>query len=82
MAEYIERDRLLAITPATVGESIRAARVKLGMQQKELANIAGVSAWSISKYETGKGLPTLYTAICIADAIGMTLDELIGRKDE
>lgn len=43
-----------------------------------LAKISGVSQASISDYRNGASQPTLSIAKRIADALGVTIDELVG----
>lgn len=60
-------------------ESIREYRIRHLMTQKEFADLAGVSENTIRKLETGKasiGEMKVKTAALIAEAIGITLDEL------
>lgn len=60
-------------------ESIREYRIQHLMTQKEFADLAGVSENTIRKLESGKtsiGETKVKTAALIAEAIGVTLDEL------
>ena len=63
----------------TIGESIRKARTDKGWTQAQLAAEAGVLCISISFYETGRTFPSVLNLISIADALGVTLDDLVGR---
>ena len=63
-----------------IGKHIRAARLEKGLSQKELANAAGISENALWEHETNRSDPRLETAVLLADALGITLDELIGRK--
>lgn len=60
-------------------ESIRRARERAGLTQKELAAHLGVDAMQLSRWETGRLTPRLKTAADIADALDISLDELVGR---
>lgn len=51
------------------GQAIKAKRKEKGMETKELAEIAGVSASLISKLEHGRILPTIKTANKIIKAL-------------
>ena len=64
----------------TYGENMRACRVERGYTRKILAERSGVSEDSIRSYEADVRLPNLFTAILMADALGVSLDKLIGRK--
>lgn len=65
----------------TVGERIVKFREQLGITQAELARQAGLSRQCVHKYESDACDPKLFNAACIADALGITLDELAGRDD-
>ncbi len=68
----------MATTEAkTIGRCIRTAREKANLTQGALAELAGVSDETISRLERGTYLPTLATLRAFADALGMTLDELV-----
>lgn len=64
----------------TIGESMRAARKKAGLTQKQLAKKSGVPQPSISTYEHDERYPSLFTATDMADALGITVDEYIGHS--
>lgn len=64
----------------TIGESIRKERLDRGWTQSELAYRADINTVSISHYETGRVIPSLMAIIGIADAFGISLDALVGRK--
>ena len=59
-----------------MGESLRKARRSCAMQQKELAELSGLSVYSISNYEKGITRPRLDAALFIADALEMSLEEV------
>lgn len=61
-------------------EKIKAARAKKHISQAELAKIIGVSAATISSYETPNGtkVPSLDKAQAIAEALDVSLDWLCG----
>ncbi len=60
----------------TVGDKVRAARVKKKMSQYELAQQAGVRPEVVSRIETGKSDGSLTSLHRIAPVLGLTLDEL------
>lgn len=64
----------------TIGQAMRDARIKAGLKQKELANLAGVHHNTLGSYEQDYGgSPSLFNVIDLADALGLTLDEYVGR---
>jgi y4mF family transcriptional regulator len=59
---------------------LKELRKKSGWSQQKLAEKAGVSYNTITKIEQGAAtMPTIQTIIKIADAFGISLDELVGR---
>lgn len=63
-----------------IGKSIRLIREQRDLNQTELANYAGISKVSVWKMEQGSLMPSLKTAIKLADALHCSLDDLCGRK--
>lgn len=63
-----------------IGANIRKIRKSKSMKLKELAEKAGYSYNHIRKVETDIHIPKITTAIDIADVLGVTLDELVGRE--
>jgi transcriptional regulator with XRE-family HTH domain len=58
---------------------MRKARLERGLTQKRLAELAGLHKNIICKYEAGEVDPGLFSLVCMADALGIGLDEYIGR---
>lgn len=52
------------------------------MSQEELAEKIGVSRQTMSKYETGESLPDIEKTRAIADAFGVSLDDLVNYDPE
>jgi AbrB family looped-hinge helix DNA binding protein len=50
------------------------------MSQEELADIIGVSRQTLSKYETGESLPDIEKCKSIADAFGVSIDDLLNYE--
>ena len=64
-----------------LSKKIKELRNKAGWSQQKLAEKAGVSYNTITKIEQGAAtMPTIQTMIKIADAFGISLDALVGRK--
>lgn len=59
---------------------IKPLRMAAGISQDELARKSLVSRVSIARYESGKREPKLSIAVKLADALGCSVDELIGKK--
>ncbi|HBR30516.1 MAG: helix-turn-helix transcriptional regulator [Eubacteriales bacterium] len=63
----------------TIGEKITELRKSKGMTQEELANLIGVSAQSVSKWENNVTMPDIMLLPVIADIFGISVDMLYGR---
>lgn len=58
-------------------DNLKAVRKARGMTQQELADAANINRVTIAKYELGQIDPTLESARKMADALGVTIDELV-----
>lgn len=63
-------------------ENLRYYRQKQGITQKNLANMLGFTEKSVSKWESGGGLPTLDTMLSLSELFGVSMDELIYQKTD
>ena len=64
-----------------IAKRLKELRKKSGWSQQKLADKAGVSYNTVTKIEQGAAtMPTIQTMIKIADAFGISLDALVGRK--
>ncbi len=59
---------------------LRLARQARGFSQQQLAGMAGVSRQAVSAVESGQSDPSLRVALALAQALGMTVDELFGTE--
>lgn len=67
----------------TIGEQVWALRKRRGLRQTQLAERAGLHHTLISKLERDRRLTTsLKTLLCIANALEVTLSELVEGVDE
>lgn len=62
------------------GTAIKELREKKKLLQKELAEMLGVSDKTISKWETGRGLPDISLLEPLAGALGVSLTELLSGQ--
>ena len=60
-----------------IGQRIRAARLKLGWQQAEVAFRAGLTTSHMSHIETGQTKVALPTVVKIANTLSVSVDELL-----
>lgn len=59
--------------------NLKEIRKAKGMTQAQLAKAAKIHRITIAKYEAGRVDPTLDSAEKLASALGVTVDELIGK---
>lgn len=64
----------------TTGARLRVARQARGLSQQQLAGMAGVSRQAVSAVESGQSDPSLRVALTLAQALGMTVEELFGTE--
>ena len=83
LADYlgISIDELLGFEhkPFTGAKTPRQYRVDAGLTQKQLAELAQVHARTVSSVENLEHAPTIYTIVQITHALGLGVDEYIGR---
>lgn len=60
-----------------IGQRIKAARKAIGLTQDQLAQKSGVATITIRQYETGKRQPRIEQLQAIADALNISLDDLL-----
>lgn len=63
-----------------IGKAIKQAREEAKITQPELAKKIGVSHASISFWENGVNIPSVDYCWKLADIFGISIDELVGRK--
>jgi len=64
--------------PGTAGTGLRIARQTRGFSQQQLAGMAGVSRQAVSAVESGHSDPSLRVALALAQALGLSVEELFG----
>lgn len=64
-----------------IGDLLKEQREKLGLSQSAVANKINTSHQNISRWESGKILPSIDFCIKLADLYDISLDELVGRKN-
>lgn len=66
------------INTSKLAQRIADARHEQGLTQTELASKLGVSAQAVSKWERGISCPDISILDDLAEAIGLSLAELLG----
>lgn len=64
------------------GESLCALRKSRGITQIQLAQVLNYSDKAVSKWERGESVPDTYTICAIADFFCVSVDVLLGRKED
>ena len=59
---------------------IAACRKARGYTQEALAQALNVSRSTVGMWESRNNLPEKHTLCCLADLLGVTTDELLGRE--
>ena len=73
--------RELFIWIVKIGKVIAKRRKEKGMTQGELAERLSVSNKTISKWETGVGLPDISILVDLASALDISVDDLLKGKE-
>lgn len=64
----------------TIGESMRLARRVRGYSATELSELAGVSRTALYQAERGETFPSILNISALADVLGISIDDYIGRR--
>jgi transcriptional regulator with XRE-family HTH domain len=69
-------------TVERIGERIRRSRVQLGLTLREVAKVAGVSAGTVQKVESGRLVPSVAVFVKIAKALHRRASYFLGDDEE
>ena len=70
-----------SLSSKTLASNIKKYRQKSGLSQDQLARKAGIPYSTFLKIESGyTPNPSIQAVMSIADALGVSIDELVGRK--
>lgn len=73
---------LINMVENQIGKAIKINRITQGLTQKELARRVGVTHAAISYWENGVNVPNVKDCWAMADAMDISIDELVGRYDK
>lgn len=69
------------LSSGTLAKNVKKIRLQNGWSQDKMARVANIPYSTYLKIESGVTTnPSLQTAINIANALGVSLDDLIGRE--
>jgi len=71
-----------AVKRMEIKERIKMLMTEKHLTQKELATSAGITEASMSKYLSGERTPRIDVVVNLANALGVSTDELIGNEVE
>jgi DNA-binding XRE family transcriptional regulator len=66
--------------PGPIAVKLRVLREERGLTQKEAAQLANVSYWTVMYLESGKRPPYMPTVTKIARAYGVSVEELVQEE--
>ena len=66
--------------PGPIAVKLRVLREERGLTQKEAAELANVSHWTVMYLESGKRAPYMPTVTKIARAYDVTVEELLEEE--
>ena len=62
------------------GKEIKAARLARKYTQKQVSENTGIPQNTISWIESDVGIPSIHQCLLIAEFLGISIEELIGKK--
>lgn len=65
-----------------LADNLQKCRRQMNLSQEELAEKCGISRQAVAKWESGESIPSIEKLIFLADLYKVTLDELVGRKED
>ena len=65
-----------------LGKRIKEYRIQKDLTQEELGRLINITKVSICCYENGTRVPSLEIIVALANAFGVSLDDLLGREKE
>jgi transcriptional regulator with XRE-family HTH domain len=67
----------MEINYKAIGRRVKIARIKKELSQDQVSNVTGISNTYLSNIENGRTKPSLPTLIKIANALTVSVDELL-----
>lgn len=61
-----------------LSDNIKKYRSEMGLTQKDLADVIGVTVGAVSKWENGSNVPDILTMMDLANLFNISMDQLVG----
>ena len=65
-----------------IAKNIKKYRIERGYTQKEFAKMIDRAYITVRKYETGDIMPSQYSLLVIAEALGVTREDIVKDKED
>lgn len=66
----------------SLGSRMKERRIDMGLSQETLAQLTGVSKWTVINWEADKRTPNAQKIFIIAEALGTTPQYLLGKTED
>jgi transcriptional regulator with XRE-family HTH domain len=63
-----------------MGLRLKQLREDRGLSQNDIVRITGIPKSTYLRWEWGQGAPPLLAAVRLADALDVSMDEMVGRE--
>ena len=74
------RPKEIKMDQTVTGQFIKTVRKEKGLTQRELSERLNISEKTVSKWETGKGLPDVGLMLPLSKVLGITVNELLSGQ--
>lgn len=66
------------MTTLVIGSTVKELRVKSGLSQQALADMAGIDRKTVNRIENGHFMPSIETLLALGEALGTSSSRLLG----
>lgn len=71
---------VMAVAAGAFGERLKILQRNAGLTNEQLARRIGTGLRNVQRWRSSEAAPRIDALIDLADALGVTLDELVGRE--
>ena len=65
-----------------LGKNLKRARIYSGISQNDVSKLARINRSSLSYYENGQNIPTIFTIIKLMGIYKITIDDIIFIRED